>query len=79
MNELNALLPAPAKGYATKFKKLLWVDGGGASIPAILTLAEGIIEEGNGLITDEQQFTFYLHYIFLKNSDTKLKVDLKLY
>jgi hypothetical protein len=79
MNELNSLNPAPAKGYATKFKELLWVEGGGAPIPAIITLAEGIIEDGNGILSEGQEFRFYLHYIFLKDSKTKLSVELELF
>lgn len=79
MNELNSLSPAPAKGYATKFKELLWVEGGGAPIPAILTLAEGTIDDGNSILSEGQKFSFYLHYIFLNNSETRLKVELKLY
>jgi hypothetical protein len=59
--ELSSLNPAPAKGYANRFTENLWVTGGGAPIPGLIAIAEGIIEEGSGDIVDGQKFTFKLH------------------
>ena len=59
--EISSLNPAPAKGYATRFTENLWVTGGGAPIPGLIAIAEGVIEEGSGDIVDGQKFTFKLH------------------
>ena len=65
MNELGTLSPPPSKGFASRFTENLWPAGPGtpnAPNASSLVIAEGIIENGEGLIEDGQKFTFHFHY-----------------
>ena len=80
MDELESLIPPPSKGIATKFPEGLWPYFGGAPVPGLLTIAEGVIEEGEGNIEDGQRFIFHFHSQLLEaGGDLKISVKFKLH